>query len=224
MAHDQAKSQTDRQAQVESASAVPPGSCAVRLGRTASAFRILYVKLKSAATHLAARKDPIPSYPTQRKPLVKIVPWRQRPRSPLNPPKSVSGDRLSTCEIARNRANSWVSQDSKRETGLGGWGERIRTSELQKQRPSNSMHTPAPSPASRLAMQCPRPLAPAPRIRAKGPAAPRRAGGGGAPTGASGKRIHGAIWRIGEAGAALPRSRMDTGRTGGVIGGSECGP
>jgi hypothetical protein len=41
------------------------------------------------------------------------------------------------------------------ETGLAGWGERIRTSELQKPRPSNSMHTPAPSPASRLAMQCP---------------------------------------------------------------------
>jgi hypothetical protein len=36
------------------------------------------------------------------------------------------------------------------ETGLAGWGERIRTSELQKLRPSNSMHTPAPSPASRL--------------------------------------------------------------------------
>src|SRR6266436_1141869 len=41
------------------------------------------------------------------------------------------------------------------ETALVGWGESIRTSELQKLRPSNSMHTPAPSAASRLAMQCP---------------------------------------------------------------------
>ena len=30
-----------------------------------------------------------------------------------------------------------VSQESKLETGLGGWGKRIRTSELQKRRPSN---------------------------------------------------------------------------------------
>src|SRR5258708_11614435 len=41
------------------------------------------------------------------------------------------------------------------ETGLAGWGARIRTSELQKLRPSNYMHTPAPFPASRLAMPCP---------------------------------------------------------------------
>jgi hypothetical protein len=39
---------------------------------------------------------------------------------PVEPPKSVSGDWLPTPEIARNRANSWVSQDSKWETGLGG--------------------------------------------------------------------------------------------------------
>ena len=41
--------------------------------------------------------------------------------------ETVSGDWLPTPEIARNRANSWVSQDSKWETGLGGWGTRIRT-------------------------------------------------------------------------------------------------
>jgi hypothetical protein len=39
---------------------------------------------------------------------------------PVETPKSVSGDWLPTPEIARNRANSWVSQDSKWETGLGG--------------------------------------------------------------------------------------------------------
>ncbi len=66
-----------------------------------------------------------------------------------------------------------------------------------------------------------------PQRRAKGPAAP----GGAPPTGASGKRIHGAIWHIGEAGAALPTVRSpalpesdDTGRTGGVIGASESLP
>ena len=32
--------------------------------------------------------------------------------------------------------------------------------------------------------------------------------GGAAPTGASGKRIHAAIWHIGEAGAALPTVRL----------------
>ena len=90
-----------------------------------------------------------------------------------------------------------------------GWGERIRTSELQKLRPSNSMHTPAPSPASRLAMQCPE------NARRNAEDARKRAGrsgggraGGAALTGASGKRIHGAIWHIGEAGAALPTVRL----------------
>ena len=39
---------------------------------------------------------------------------------PVESPKSVSGDWLPTCEIARNRANSRVSQDSKLETGLVG--------------------------------------------------------------------------------------------------------
>jgi len=85
----------------------------------------------------------------------------------------------------------------------GGWGERIRTSELQKRRPSNSMHTPAPSPASRLAMQCPE------SARRNAEDARKRAGrSGGGPTGASGKRIHGAIWHIGEAGVALPTVRL----------------
>jgi hypothetical protein len=46
---------------------------------------------------------------------------------PVETAKSVSGDWLPTPEIARNRANSRVSQDSKWETGLGGWGTRIRT-------------------------------------------------------------------------------------------------
>jgi hypothetical protein len=56
-------------------------------------------------------------------------------------------------------------------------------------------------------------------------------GGRGGPTGACGKRIHGATWHIGEAGAALPTVRSlalpesdDTGRTGGVIGGSDSPP
>jgi hypothetical protein len=40
--------------------------------------------------------------------------------------KSVSGDWLRTLEIARNRANSWVSQDSKWETGLVGCPSWIR--------------------------------------------------------------------------------------------------
>src|ERR1700681_1655630 len=66
------------------------------------------------------QRPPIASYPAQRKPLVKISPWRQRPRSPLNPPNPVSGDWLPTPEIARNRANSRVSQESKFEPGLGG--------------------------------------------------------------------------------------------------------
>src|SRR6266849_5389662 len=58
-----------------------------------------------------------------------------------------------------------------------------------------------------LGSQCNAPRAPAatPRMRAKGPAAP---GGRAPPTGASGKRIHGAIWHIGEAGAALPTVRL----------------
>src|ERR1700674_5632876 len=43
-------------------------------------------------------------------------------------PKSVSGDWLPSPEIARNRAISRVSQESKLETGLVGWGGRIRTS------------------------------------------------------------------------------------------------
>jgi hypothetical protein len=41
-------------------------------------------------------------------------------------PTPVSGDWLPTPEIARNRA---VSRESKRETGLRGWGERPRTQE-----------------------------------------------------------------------------------------------
>src|ERR1700680_2858834 len=41
---------------------------------------------------------------------------------PVESPKSVSGDWLPTPEIARNRANSRVSQESKLETGLVGWG------------------------------------------------------------------------------------------------------
>jgi hypothetical protein len=61
-----------------------------------------------------------------------------------------------------------------------------------------------------LGSQCNVPRAPAatPRTRAKGPAAPGGPRGGGPPTGASGKRIHGAIWHIGEAGAALPTVRL----------------
>ena len=47
---------------------------------------------------------------------------------PVESPKSVSGDSLPTREIARNRAISRVSQESKLETGLVGWGGRIRTS------------------------------------------------------------------------------------------------
>ena len=47
---------------------------------------------------------------------------------PVESPKSVSGDWLPTPEIARNRANSRVSQESKFEPGLVGWGGRIRTS------------------------------------------------------------------------------------------------
>src|ERR1700674_2221126 len=43
-------------------------------------------------------------------------------------PKSVSGDWLPSPEIARNRANSRVSQESKFEPGLVGWSGRIRTS------------------------------------------------------------------------------------------------
>src|ERR1700674_4418413 len=39
---------------------------------------------------------------------------------PVESPKSVSGDWLPTCEIARNRANSRVSQESKFEPGLVG--------------------------------------------------------------------------------------------------------
>jgi hypothetical protein len=128
MAHDQAKSQTDRQAQVESASAVPPGSCAARLGRTASAFRILYVKLKSAATHLAARKDSIPFETCSTKTVSQNRRLETAASKPVESPKSVSGDWLLTCEIARNRAIFWVSEESKWEIGLGGWGGRIRTS------------------------------------------------------------------------------------------------
>ena len=46
---------------------------------------------------------------------------------PVESPKSVSGDWLPTPEIARNRANSRVSQESKFEPGLVGWGTWIRT-------------------------------------------------------------------------------------------------
>jgi 2-methylcitrate dehydratase len=49
---------------------------------------------------------------------------------PVETPKSVSGDWLPTPEIARNRANSWVSQDSKWETGLGGWANATAVREL----------------------------------------------------------------------------------------------
>jgi hypothetical protein len=35
-------------------------------------------------------------------------------------------------------ANSWVSQESKLETGLGGWGARIRTWEWRNQNPDGS--------------------------------------------------------------------------------------
>src|SRR6266446_450845 len=127
MAHDQAKSQTDRQAQVESASAVPPGSCAARLGRTASAFRILYVKLKSAATHLAARKDSIPFETCSTKTVSQNRRLETAASKPVESPKSVSGDWLLTCEIARNRAIFWVSQESKWEIGLAGCPGGIRT-------------------------------------------------------------------------------------------------
>src|ERR1700694_3489684 len=41
---------------------------------------------------------------------------------PVESPKSVSGDSLPTREIARNRAISRVSQESKFEPGLVGWG------------------------------------------------------------------------------------------------------
>ena len=115
------------------------------------------------------------------------------------------------------------------ETALAGWGERIRTSELQKLRPSNSMHTPAPSPASRLAMQCPE------SARRNAEDARKRAGrsrgGGGAHRGkrqAHPRRYmaHWRGWRSATHRAAPRRfrSRMDTGRTGGVIGGSESPP
>src|SRR6202162_1902052 len=46
---------------------------------------------------------------------------------PVESPKSVSGDWLPTPEIARNCANSRVSQESKLETGLVAWGTWIRT-------------------------------------------------------------------------------------------------
>ncbi len=36
--------------------------------------------------------------------------------------KLLTSEEAAGCEIARNRANSWVSQESKLETGLGGWG------------------------------------------------------------------------------------------------------
>jgi hypothetical protein len=45
---------------------------------------------------------------------------------------------LGTCEIARNRAIFWVSQQSKWEIGLGGGGARIRTWEWRNQNPSGS--------------------------------------------------------------------------------------
>src|SRR6266481_6993881 len=57
-----------------------------------------------------------------------------------------------------------------------------------------------------LGSQCNAPRAPAatPRMRAKGPAAP---GGAGAHRGQR-QAHHGAIWHIGEAGAALPTVRL----------------
>jgi hypothetical protein len=144
-------------------------------------------------------------------------------RTGPGPSLEIAGQRLRHTSLTLgNIGGSPTPRNHTAETRLAGWGERIRTSELQKLRPSNSMHTPAPSPASRLATQCPE------SDRGNAEDARKRAGR----SGASGKRIHGAIWHIGEAGAALThraarrrfRSRMDTGCTGGVIGGSECGP
>jgi hypothetical protein len=40
-------------------------------------------------------------------------PFETGASKPVETPKSVSGDWLPTPEIARNRANSWASQDSK---------------------------------------------------------------------------------------------------------------
>jgi hypothetical protein len=50
--------------------------------------------------------------PAQRKPLVKIGAWRQRPRSPLNPPNP-SVETGSSPVKERNRAIFWVLEESK---------------------------------------------------------------------------------------------------------------
>jgi len=95
-------------------------------------------------------------------------------------------------DFRHHEGGSHTSGKNSAETALGGWGARIRTS------------------ASLLGSQCNAPRTPAatPRMRAKRPAAPGGRAGGRAPTGASGKRIHAAIWHIGEAGAALPTVRL----------------
>jgi hypothetical protein len=56
----------------------------------------------------------------ERKTVSQNQPLETAASKPVETPKSVSGDWLPTPEIARNRANSRVSQDSKWETGLGG--------------------------------------------------------------------------------------------------------
>jgi hypothetical protein len=49
------------------------------------------------------------------------------------PPRLSARQAAANAEQRRNRANSWVSQESKLETGLGGWGARIRTGEWRNQ-------------------------------------------------------------------------------------------
>src|ERR1700674_1567660 len=97
-----------------------------RLGRTASAFRILRVRVKNAEPGCRGlqRAHFFDLFST--KTVSQNRPLETAASKPVESPKSVSGDWLPTCEIARNRANSPVSQESKLETGLVGWGTWIR--------------------------------------------------------------------------------------------------
>src|SRR3984893_5753059 len=85
--------------------------------------------MKSAEPWVSrSAKTPHCFVPCSTKTVSQNQPLETAASKPVESPKSVSGDWLPTWEIARNRANSVVSQESKFETGLVGWGGRIRTS------------------------------------------------------------------------------------------------
>ena len=89
--------------------------------------------------HCEAPSSPVEiGSPSHQSPSPRVLRVDLIPR-PTRSPCNARSRAKTSYAASRPFANSWVSQESKLETGLGGWGARIRTWEWRNQNPQKPL-------------------------------------------------------------------------------------